>query len=442
MPLRRREFLNHVGLGAALAAAAGCRVSESSAGVSGHAAVSADPDRWTQVRQLFRLSPDYVHMSALLIVSHPAPVREAIERYRDEIDRDPVMTVERHNRTRQQRVREAAGRYLGVDASQIALTDSTTMGVGLVYNGLRLRAGDEIVTTEQDYYVTHEALRHAADRYGAKVTRVPLYDDATRVSRDQLVGRIRAAIGPRTRVAALTWVHSSTGVKLPLAEIAAAIADANRTRDEADRVLVSIDGVHGFGIEDLDLGSLGIDFFAAGGHKWLFGPRGTGILWASRRGWQASRPIIPSFIDDGTWSAWLNGAEPDGPVSATRMTPGGFKAFEHQWALAEAFELHQQIGKADVQARTHELATQLKEGLAGMAHVRLATPMSSALSSGIVSFDVNGLDPWKAVERLREEHAVIATVTPYAVRHVRLTPSIRNTPGEVDRALAAVRALA
>jgi isopenicillin-N epimerase len=156
MSLRRREFLNRIALGAGVAAAAGCRAGESSNLAGTEAAVgttgtSEPSDKWGELRQQFDLSPDYVHMSALLIVSHPAPVREAIETYRREIDRNPVLTLQEHNRDRQRAAREAAGRYLGVDADDIALTDSTTMGVGLVYNGLRLREGDEIVTTEQDY---------------------------------------------------------------------------------------------------------------------------------------------------------------------------------------------------------------------------------------------------------------------------------------------------
>jgi isopenicillin-N epimerase len=67
--------------------------------------------------------------------------------------------------------------------------------------------------------------------------------------------------------------------------------------------------------------------------------------------------------------------------------------------------------------------------------------MSASLSWGIVCFDVDGMNPSQAVRRLRNDH-VIASVTPYAVRDVRLTPSIRNTPEEVDRAIKAVRGLA
>ena len=82
----------------------------------------------------------------------------------------------------------------------------------------------------------------------------------------------------------MTWVHSSTGVRLPVAEYGAAIADLNRRRDRADRVLLCVDGVHGFGAVDVDLPDLGCDFLATGTHKWLFGPRGTGIVWGRATG--------------------------------------------------------------------------------------------------------------------------------------------------------------
>lgn len=123
------------------------------------------------------------------------------------------------------------------------------------------------------------------------------------------------------------------------------------------------------------------------------------------------------------------------------MTPGGFKAFEHKWALTEAFDIHRDIGRSRVKARTDELAEQLKAGLAAMDGVPLRTPRSPDLSAGIVSFDVDGLSPAGAVRALRQRD-IIASVAPYATPHVQLTPSIRNSPAEIDAALAAVREIA
>jgi selenocysteine lyase/cysteine desulfurase len=229
-------------------------------------------------------------------------------------------------------------------------------------------------------------------------------------------------------------VHSSTGVRLPIR----AIADALRSRD----VLVCVDGVHGFGVEAATPSELGCDFLVSGCHKWLFGPRGTGVIWGRGDAWNAVTPTIPTF-DGRAFGPWLDGQTPPaagipGLPRAVAMTPGGFHTFEHRWALAEAFTFRRRIGRARAAARTHSLAQRLKSGLADVKGVRLVTPQSAALSAGIVCFEVNGSDPFDVVDRLYARSRVVASVTPYATRYVRLGPSILNTPAEVDRAVRAV----
>lgn len=450
--MRRRRFLQRTGAAlaaAAVAPAAGCtvsttdsddRMSESaSAPERPDTAVPGDPyGSWEGVRQQFSLSPEVVHMSALLVASHSRPVQEAIDRHRRRLNEDPVTYLEENNNARKDEARRAAADYLGTAADQIALTDSTTMGLGLVYNGFRLRPGDEVLTTEHGYYATHEALRQAAERTDATVREIRLFDDSATSTAEEIADRLARAVTPRTRLVALTWVHSSTGLKLPMPAIRDALDGAGRD----ERSFVALDGVHGFGIEDVQVEDLGCDFFMAGCHKWLFGPRGTGVVWARPDAWAETLPSIPSFTEDASWDAWATGREePPGPTNAARMTPGGFKPFEHQWALPEAFGFHRDIGKARVEERTHALAAQLKEGLAGMEGVRLYTPHSEDLSAGIVCFDVEGQSADGVVSLLRDR-GVIASTTPYATSYARLTPSIYNTPDEVDAALRAIRDIA
>lgn len=439
--LDRRSFLAGAGLALGTGAVGGGVVPARAMAPTPIPVADGGMDAFARVREAFVLSPGTVHMSTMLITGHPRPVREAIARHRDGLDADPVTYLEERNTPLAAAAREAAARYLDCAPSQIMLTESTTMGVGLVYNGLHLEPGDEILTTEEDYFVTHEALRVAARRSGARIRRIPLYGAIEDLSEEAIVARIRDAITPDTRLVALTWVHSSTGLKIPAAGIAQAIAEINAARNGHDAVLFGLDGVHGFAIENETLPSLGCDFLMAGCHKWLFGPRGTGIVAASERGLARLAPLVPSFDDDEVFGAWLRGAEPPEPPDGPRLSPGGFKAFEHRWALPEAFAFHEEIGKPAVAERTHALAEALKEGLDSLATVRRVTPRGPALSSGIVSFDVDGLSPEAVVERLRERR-IIASVAPYPIRHVRLTPSIRNTFEEIDTCLAAISEIA
>jgi isopenicillin-N epimerase len=383
-------------------------------------------DEWDRVRARIPVAPDYIHLAGLLIASHPQPVAHAIAQYRQGLDHNPAHFVEENRMSQERETRRAAARYLGVDDRDVALTDSTTMGIALVYSGIAIQPGQEIIVSGQDYYSTRESLRYKAERSGAIVRQITLFDQIERVTADEIVHSVISAVTPQTRVVAATWVHSSTGLKIPVRRIADELARINALRTPTDRVLLCLDGVHGFGVEHVTMADLGCDFYMAGAHKWLFGPRGTGVLWGNPETQAAVTPTIPTFTRDGTWGG--------------RMTPGGFKPFEHQWALAEAFRFHEEIGKDRVQERIRALARQCKEGLSRMDHVRLYTPLDERLSAGIVCFDVEGMRPAQVVSRLRDRR-IIASTTPYTPSHARLTPGLLNTPEEIDYTLEAIHAL-
>jgi selenocysteine lyase/cysteine desulfurase len=163
------------------------------------------------------------------------------------------------------------------------------------------------------------------------------------------------------------------------------------------------------------------------------------VLWANERVRQLMRPTIPSF-DGPSYGAWVAGGVPSGTPDGPTLTPGGFKTYEHRWALPEAFAFHQGIGRERVEARIRGLASRLKAQLDEMRGVRLRTPQSPGLSAGLVCFEVAGRDPSEVVARLAVR-GVVASVTPYATRYVRLGPGIVNTPEHVDAAARAIAAL-
>src|ERR671925_295294 len=119
------------------------------------------------------------------------------------------------------------------------------MGLGLLYGGIKLAAGQEVLTTAHDYYSTVESLRLRAERTGASVRTIPLYQDLATVSREEIVATLAREVRPETRVVAVTWVHSGTGLKLPIREMAAALAEINADRPDDERALLCVDGVHG-----------------------------------------------------------------------------------------------------------------------------------------------------------------------------------------------------
>jgi selenocysteine lyase/cysteine desulfurase len=390
-------------------------------------------DSWEAVRDQFPLSRDLIHLAGFFLASHPTPVREAIERHRHGLDADPIGYWFDHEKKQEAAVLRAAAGYLGVEPSDIALTDSTTMGLGLLYGGLELREGQEILTTTHDHYSTETSLRLRAVRTGASVRQIPLYQNLRTVSSEGLVDAMVKNLRSNTRIVALTWVHSSTGLKLPVADMARALHRLNASRGEQDQVLLCVDGVHALGVEDFQLSDVGCDFFVAGTHKWLFGPRGTGLVWGHPRAWPAANAIIPTFNTEA-YDMWMRVIPSKGLPKSVYMTPGGFHSFEHRWALDEAFVFHRTVGKARVTRRIHELSQQLKHGLASMPHVTLHTPLAQELSAGIICFEVAGMQPSRVVEKLRTR-GIIGSVTPYATQYARLAPGLLNTNSEIETVL-------
>jgi selenocysteine lyase/cysteine desulfurase len=334
--------------------------------------------------------------------------------------------------------RKAAARFIAAQPDEIALTDSTTMGLGLVYNGFALAPGEEALVSNHGHYSTFEALRLRARREGVAVRKADFYADPASVSVDEVVTKLTAAVRPETRLVAMTWVHSSTGVKMPIRAMADALAELNRAREQTERVFLAVDGVHGFGVEDATMPGLGCDIFIAGCHKWICGPRGTGIVWAKPEAWAKIAPAIPAF-EGPPFMAWMNGEEPDAP-GGLMNTPGGFHTFEHRWSLASAFEFQMGIGRAAIEQRIHALNTRLKQGLAELPKLRLHTPLDPTLSCGINCFEIEGHEPGAIVQALLQKR-IIASTSPYRVSYARLAPSLLNDERQVDEALQAVAAL-
>ncbi len=184
--MNRRKFLVRTGLALGASLLSGVTSSTCFAGQSADEAFTS----WEWVRSQFRLAPDLIHMAGFFLASHPASVRKAIERHRDGLDANPIGYWLEHEQKQEAAVLRAAADYLTVDPTEIALTDSTTMGLGLLYGGLSLAEGQEILTTIHDHYSTDVSLKLMAQRTGAVVRRIALYRDLHRVTRDEIVDGI------------------------------------------------------------------------------------------------------------------------------------------------------------------------------------------------------------------------------------------------------------
>ena len=434
----RRQFIAAATVGGAAALTLGSSHAGSARSDAGQAPTPAlgRDSSWDAIKGQFEIAPNMVQMTSFYLASHPKPVRDAIERHRRGLDLNSVDYIHENVERLERAVRDSASRYMGVDADELAFTDSTTMGLGLVYTGMKLKPGQEILTDTRDHIVTTISATYGAEQSGASLRQTALYADPARVSVDEVVANVRNNLRANTRLLAITWVHSGTGVKMPVSQIAEVVRAHNRGKSAEERTLLAVDGVHGFGIENVAIPDLGADFFIAGTHKWLTGPRGTGLIWGRKDAWPFVHATIPTF--DPMWRE----GPPELMPQAAWHTPGGFHSFEHRWAVAEAFNFHSAIGKDRVAARIHALNSLAKAQMARLPKVRIHTPMSPESSAGIIAFEVAGRTPGEVVEGLHKQ-GIIASETPgfYRPSLARVAPSLLTTEADVHRTVQAVRAL-
>ncbi|MFD9891416.1 aminotransferase class V-fold PLP-dependent enzyme [Amycolatopsis sp. NPDC059027] len=421
-----------------------------SAVAQAHRSEGLEETTWRALRREFRLDPSRLHLANFFLASPPTSVRAAADHWRALLDFDPHLLesfllgdlAELGSGIASDspyfQAKTAIAGYLGAPAEEVAFVPSTTTGLALIYNGLSIPADAEMVITPDAHYSLHQAVHRAAEKNRAAVRRCSLYHDPAHTTREEILDRVRAALTPRTRCLGLTWVSSRTGVKLPLPEIAALVADANRDRDEASRCLLIVDGVQGFGAEDHETARLGSDFFIAGAHKWFLGPAGTGVVHGRAQAWRQIAPTIPSFeIDTTLHTCWLG----DRPLPATRasfVAPGGFTDYANIFALTDTVRFHQRIGRSAIAARIRELNTRLRHELAGTPGIRLLTPTDPAMASGLVCFQIPGRTAATVVAALAT-HGIKAATSPYEEETIRMGAGIINNHDEIEHAVATLR---
>ncbi|MDP6692129.1 MAG: aminotransferase class V-fold PLP-dependent enzyme [Alphaproteobacteria bacterium] len=170
-------------------------------------------------------------------------------------------------------LRAAADRvagHLGGRGEDYIFTDNATTGINAVLRSAHLRPGDEVLVTDHTYGAVANAARYACEQAGASLVTVlipfPIADEAAALA------AIESGLSDHTRIAILDHITSETGIVLPLAELVDLCHDAGAQ--------VLVDGAHAPGTIGLDIPGLGAEWYAANLHKWLFAPRGCGVLWA------------------------------------------------------------------------------------------------------------------------------------------------------------------
>jgi isopenicillin-N epimerase len=212
----------------------------------------------TDLRAEFLLDPTVTFLNH---GSFGACARTVFERYQAwqlELERQPVLFLERRLDGLLAEARAALGAYVGADPDDLVFVPNATTGVYLAAWAVGLKAGDEVLTTDLEYGALDLTWEHVCGDFGARYVRTPIRLPVT--SPEEVVEAVWAGVGPRTRVLFISHHTSSTALTLPVAEL------CTRAREAGLRTVV--DGAHVPGHLTLDLRTLDVDYYAGNCHKW------------------------------------------------------------------------------------------------------------------------------------------------------------------------------
>ncbi|MFI5262221.1 MAG: aminotransferase class V-fold PLP-dependent enzyme, partial [Candidatus Limnocylindrales bacterium] len=233
------------------------------------------------------LEPDVLFLNHGSFGACPRAVLAAQQAWRDRLEAQPVRFLARDLEAALDATREALGAFVGADPDDLAFVPNATHGLNTVLRSLRFAPGDELLVDDHAYNASVNALRAAADRDGARVVVAAVPFPTT--GPDQAASAIRDAVTPRTRLALLSHVSSSTALLFPIVALAGDLAERG--------IEVLVDGAHGPGMVPLDLralGEAGVAYYTGNGHKWLCAPKGSGFLWVRRDRQPAIHPLAIS----------------------------------------------------------------------------------------------------------------------------------------------------
>jgi isopenicillin-N epimerase len=349
----------------------------------------------------------------------PRAVLAAQDAWRARMERQPYHFMHRElPGAIRQAAADLAG-FLGARGDDLVFVDNATAGINAVARSVSLEPGDEILVTDHVYPAVRNALSFVCQRARATLVEAPvpfpLGDD------DEVIAALAAAIRPGTRLAVLDHVTSPTAVKFPIERLIALF--------RARGVSVLVDGAHAPGMLEVDVPSLGADWYVGNAHKWLFAPKGCGFLWAAPERQEGLHPAVIShglgqgFAAEFDWtgtrdpSAWL--------------------------AVSEAVAFHRRLGSRRVILHNHKLAAEAAVMLAeawgtepgapepmlgAMAAVRAPHAAPATLAEGI------GLR-----DRLWNDHGIEAPVIPFAgALWVRISAQVYNEEADYLRLARAV----
>ncbi len=377
--------------------------------------VAKDEFYWREIQLAFKLDRTLINMNNGFTSPMPRVSLESVARYMDMINMLPVH-YQGQVASNVQTIRRRMANEFGCDPEEMALTRGASEALQIAQNGIDLKPGDEVITTEQDYPRMLTTWDQRMRREGIKVTRLQFPVPTTQ---DFLYTMFEKAITPRTKVFHFTHITNLTAQLFPVKRL------SRLARSKG--IVTIVDGAHALGQFPFKLRDLECDAYGVSLHKWLLAPLGNGCLYVRRE-------MIPKF--------WPLQAAPE-------QQDNDIRKFEsigtHPWAiraaLGESLAFHQAIGAERKAARLRYLTLRWANALKANPRVKILSDLSEpAQCWGVAAVYLDGIDVRQLARFMMDKYRIVVVplvggAPPNSVfdyQALRVSPNVYTTLEEVD----------
>jgi selenocysteine lyase/cysteine desulfurase len=424
----RRQFLSSVGKGVGLAALSSVAVAslmndiQAATRSISHLApeeAARDEDFWFTIQNSFTVTRGIINLNNGGVSPSPRIVTEAVVRYTWQQEDATAYTMWQILEPQSETIRTGLAEVFGCDREEIAITRNASESLEALLLGMDFKPGDEVLTTTQDYPRMLTALRQREQRDGIvlKLVKIPIAP----ASLGEITQAYERGITPRTRLLLISHMINITGQITPVR----AVCEMARARG----IETVVDGAHSFAQFEFKQSDLACDYFGTSLHKWLYAPKGTGMLYVKR---DKIERVWPLFAAEKKQAGDIRKFEEIGTHSAAPRL-----------AIGEAILFHNGIGAARKEARLRYLSRYWMNRLKGLPKVSFNTSFSDEQSCAIANVAIEGLSPSDIGNYLMSAHKIFTTpIIHDEFRGLRITPNVYTTLKELDRFCDAMETVA
>lgn len=372
--------------------------------------VAMDEDFWATIQQSFSIGRGIINLNNGGVSPSPRIVTEAFVRYTWQQEDTTAYTMWQVLEPQSETIREGLSEIFGCDTEEIAITRNASESLEILLLGMDLKSGDEILSTTQDYPRMLTTLKQRELREGLKLNliKVPIAPKDI----NDLATPFERAITPKTKLILMSHQINLTGQIMPVRKV------CEMARSKGIETIV--DGAHSFAQFDFKRDDLQCDYFGTSLHKWLYAPKGTGMIyvkkdkipkvWALMASEDKNKNDIRKFEEIGTHSA------------AMRL------------AIGEAVLFHNAIGAKRKEARLRFLSRYWMNKIKDIPKVGFNTSFDENQSCAIANFKIEGIDPVQIGNYLMSKHKIYTTpIVHEEFTGIRITPNVYTTLWELDR---------